>query len=93
MLNLDSNVTIQLSNVEFIENKLWNDSTPELEPINDLSYDLTPSTSSHEKKESDTQFEPRRSQRDRKEKSLSLDFISSKSLTFLLKEICIYCNQ
>ena len=77
-----SSVIVESKNVEFIGDKFYNDSTPEIEydlmPLRDVIVD----SSSSKMKESKTLIKPRRSQHERKEKSLNLSFISSQALTF-----------
>lgn len=86
LLNLDSNVVVESRDVEFIENKFINDTTTKLESVFDPPCDLSPgSFTSNKRKESEKKFEPRRSQRERKEKSLAPDFISSQALAFLVE--------
>ena len=79
LLNLDSNVIMKSRDIEFIEDKFQHDSNIELESIIDQPCDNTPGTSinNNKMKESMTSFEPWRSQREKKEKSLAPDFISS----------------
>ncbi|KAH9765249.1 hypothetical protein KPL70_001801 [Citrus sinensis] len=73
--------------VEFIENKFQHDYNIELESSIDQPCVNTPSTSTNnnKRKESMTSFEPRRCQREKKEKSLAPDFISSQALLFLVE--------
>ncbi|KAH9666952.1 hypothetical protein KPL70_020856 [Citrus sinensis] len=87
LLDLDSNVIVESRDVEFIENKFQHDSNIELESIIDQPCVNTPvsSTNNNKRKESMTSFEPRRSQREKKEKSLAPDFISSQALLFLVE--------
>jgi hypothetical protein len=80
---------VKSKDVEFIENKFYNDSklvanlTPTQE--NDLN-DLNPSRSREkEKRVHDLSIEPRRSQRVRKEKNLGPDFVSSQAIVFLME--------
>ena len=82
LLNLDTNVIVEARDVEFIENKFINDSTNELESVVRSSSDIGPSS---KRKESEISFEPRRSQRERKEKSFGPDFISFQALSFLVE--------
>ncbi|EXB75595.1 Retrovirus-related Pol polyprotein from transposon TNT 1-94 [Morus notabilis] len=85
LLNLDSNVIMESRDVEFAENKFSLDSSIELESNVNRPYVDIPGTSTNKRKESMTSFEPRRSQRERKEKDLAPDFISSQALTFLVE--------
>ena len=87
LLDLDSNVIVESRDVEFIENKFQHDSNIELESIIDQPCVNTPvtSTNNNKRKESTTSFELRRSQREKKEKSLASDFISSQALLFLVE--------
>ena len=86
LLNLDSNVIVESRDVEFIENKFSNDSTCEFKYDSNSPCDLTPdSFTNNKRKEPEIQFEPRRSQRERKEKLLAPDFISSQALSFLVE--------
>ncbi|KAH9722428.1 hypothetical protein KPL70_006731 [Citrus sinensis] len=87
LLDLDSNVIVESRDVEFIENKFQHDSNIESESIIDQPCVNTPvtSTNNNKRKESTTSFELRRSQREKKEKSLAPDFISSQALLFLVE--------
>ncbi|KAH9670700.1 hypothetical protein KPL70_017080 [Citrus sinensis] len=87
LLDLDSNVIVESRDVEFIENKFQHDYNIELESSIDQPCVNTPgtSTNNNKRKESMTSFEPRRSQREKKEKSLAPDFISSQTLLFLVE--------
>ena len=86
LLNLDSSVIVESRDVKFIENKFCSDSTSKIKPIARLPNDIVPSYSmNHKRKECESSFEPRRSQRKRKEKSLGHDFISSQALPFLVR--------
>ncbi|KAH9794216.1 Receptor-like serine/threonine-protein kinase [Citrus sinensis] len=87
LLDLDSNVIVESRDVEFIENKFQLDSNIELESIIDQPCVNTPVTytNNNKRKESMTSFELRRSQREKKEKSLAPDFISSQALLFLVE--------
>jgi hypothetical protein len=76
LLDLDSNVIVESKDVEFIEDKFYNNSklvaNPTLTQEND-SNDLNPSISREkEKRVHDLSTEPRRSQRVRKEKNLGV---------------------
>ncbi|KAH9768292.1 Integrase catalytic domain-containing protein [Citrus sinensis] len=87
LLDLDSNVIVESRDVEFIENKFQLDSNIELESIIDQPCvnTLVTSTNNNKRKEFMTSFEPRRSQREKKEKSLAPDLISSQALLFLVE--------
>ncbi|KAH9669996.1 hypothetical protein KPL70_022027 [Citrus sinensis] len=87
LLDLDSNMIVESRDVEFIENKFQHDSNIESESIIDQPCVNTPvtSTNNNKRKESTTSFELRRSQREKKEKSLAPDFISSQALLFLVE--------
>jgi hypothetical protein len=85
-LDLDSNVIVESKDVEFIEDKFYNDSKLVANPTptqeND-SNDLNPSISREKgKRVQDLSTEPRRSQRVRKEKNLGPDFVSSQAIVF-----------
>jgi hypothetical protein len=89
LLDLDSNVIVESKDVEFIEDKFYNDSklvaNPTLTQEND-SNDLNPSISREEgKRVHDLSTEPRRSQRVRKEKNLGPDFVSSQAIVFFME--------
>ncbi len=75
---MDSNVIMESKDVEFTEDKFYNDSKTIADSTpNDLN-DLNPSISREkEKRVHDLSTEPRRSQRVRKEKNLGPDFVSS----------------
>ncbi|KAH9736084.1 hypothetical protein KPL71_017967 [Citrus sinensis] len=87
LLDLDSNVIVEFRDVEFIENKFQHDYNIELESSIDQPCVNTPgtSTNNNKRKEYMTSFEPMRSQREKKEKSLAPDFISSQALLFLVE--------
>jgi hypothetical protein len=83
LLDLDSNVIVESKDVEFIEDKFYNDSKFVANPTptqENNSNDLNPSISRKKRKEKrvhDLLTEPRRSQRVRNEKNLGPDFVSS----------------
>jgi hypothetical protein len=86
LLNLDSNVIVESKDVEFIENKFYNDSKTVLDPTQTPEIDLSPNLSQENKRKNpETLTEPRRSQRARKEKNLDPDFVSSQAIVFLLE--------
>lgn len=86
LLDLNSNVVIESRDVEFIENKFYKDSCVELDANPNTSTRLIPRPSINNKRnEPETEIEPRRSQRARKEKSFGPDFISSQALAFLVE--------
>ena len=87
LLNLDSNTIVESRDVEFIENKFYNDYSVSGKE-NDQTHFSNPSTSQSQgekRKQSETVNEPRKSQRVRKEKTLGSDFISSQSIVFLVE--------
>ena len=87
LLDLNSNEIMESRDGEFIENKFQYDSNIELEFIIDQPCvnTLVTSTNNNKRKEFMTSFELRRSQREKKEKSLAPDFISSQALLFLVE--------
>ena len=69
-----------------LKKKRYFDSTTKLNLNLDQSCDSSLGTSTtNKRKESMTSFKPKRSQRERKEKNLAPDFISSQALTFLVE--------
>ena len=86
LLDLDSNVIVESKDVEFIEDKFYNDSKLIANPTPAQENDLNPSISwEKEKRVHDLSTEPRRSQRVRKEKNLGPDFVSSQAIVFLME--------
>ncbi|KAK3004689.1 hypothetical protein RJ639_018715 [Escallonia herrerae] len=93
LLDLDSNVIVESRDVEFLETSFLGDSNvnPQSnnEPLNPTSVHDTnmnsSSSSSKKRKGIDLPIEPRKSQRVRKEKNLSSDFISSQAIVFLVE--------
>ena len=72
--------------MQFFENKFFKDSMFIKDPIKSLeSLQSVGHSSSDKRKETDTPIELRRSQRPRKEKHLSFDFISSQAIVFLVE--------
>ena len=80
---------MESKDVEFIEDKFYNDSKliANPKPTQEIdSNDLNPSISREKKKRVyDLLTEPRRSQRVRKEKNLGPDFVSSQAIVFLME--------
>jgi hypothetical protein len=88
-LDLNFNVIVESKDVEFIKDKIYNDSKTVAYPIptqeKDLN-DLNPSINrENEIRVHDLSIEPWRSQRVRKEKILGPDFVSSQAIVFLLE--------
>ena len=87
LLNLDSNTIVESRDVEFIENKFYNNYSMSGKE-NDQTLFSNPASShsqGEKRKQSETVNEPRKSQRVRKEKTLGSDFISSQSIVFLVE--------
>lgn len=89
LLNLDSNVIVESKDVEFIEDKFYNDSKTVSNLTQVQEIDLNPSSSQENKRKiPEALIEPRRSQKARKEKNLDPDFVSSQAIIFLLEGNC-----
>lgn len=85
-MDLNSNVIIESRDVEFIENKFNYDSSLEQVPSMVQLDNLNSTSTQNKKRENfEAQTEPRRSQRQRKEKTLDPDFISSQAIVFLVE--------
>ena len=84
--DLDCNMIVESRDAKFFENKFLNNSRvgndPQSEPSSSNNADPSHGT---KRKEIDTPFESRRNQRQRKEKSLSFDFIPSQAIVFLVE--------
>jgi hypothetical protein len=80
---------VESKDVQFIEDKFYNDSklVANLTPTQEIdSNDLNPSISREkEKRVHDLSTEPIRSQRVRKEKNLGPGFVSSQAIVFLME--------
>ena len=87
ILDSVSNSVVESREVEFIENKFINDSTPNLEyPQKDTEVSQETTVDQSNKSLSEYEMvEPRRSQRMRKSKDMGPDFISSQAITFLVE--------
>ncbi|XP_071928279.1 uncharacterized protein [Coffea arabica] len=81
LLDLGSNIIVESRDVEFFEYKFFKDSTVTISP----SSPNATSSSDIKTKEIDTPSEPRRSQRQRKEKQLPPDFVSLQAIVFLVE--------
>jgi len=87
LLDLESNVFVESRDVKFFKNKFINDSINNhgQEPIQDSS-EFEPSTSTNQKHKSvETINEIRTSQRVRKQKSSTFDFVSPNDVLFLVE--------
>ena len=86
LLNLDSNTIVESRDVEFIENKFYNDHSSEIDYNEVPLSNVNPSSFQSEKrKQPETVIETEKSQRVRKEKTLDPYFISSQSIVFLVE--------
>ncbi|XP_071939284.1 uncharacterized protein [Coffea arabica] len=81
LLDLGSNIIVESRDVEFFKDKFFRDSTVNIDPSSPNAI----SSSGTKRREIDTPSEPRRSQRQRKEKQLPLDFVSFQAIVFLVK--------
>ena len=74
LLNLDSNTIVESRDVEFIENKFYNDYSISGKENGQTSFSnpATNFSQGEKRKQSETVIEPRKSQRVRKEKTLAL---------------------
>ena len=88
-LDLGSNVIIESIHVEFIENKFINDafdeSLFEQSQCDVDSYKISHFNITNKRNRDSSPLELRRSQRVKKGKQLSLDFISSQEIVFLVE--------
>jgi len=80
LLNLDSNIIVESKDVEFIEDKFYNDSKTVSDPTQIPEIDLNPrSYQENKRKNHEVLIEAR------KEKNLDPDFVSSQAIIFLLE--------
>lgn len=80
---MESKVIVESRDVEFFETKFCSDLTDG--NIRPNSSDINSSSSLNKRSTTDIPNEPRKSQRIRKEKNISPDFISSQAIVFLIE--------
>ncbi|XP_071920799.1 uncharacterized protein [Coffea arabica] len=86
LLDLDSNVIVESRDVEFLEDKFLYNSTMSTDPSQEPPPVSNARPSNNNKRDAgDIPSELRRSQRQRKEKHLSSDFIDSQAIVFLVE--------
>ena len=86
LLDLDSNVIVESRDVEFLEDKFLYNSTMSTDPSQEPPPVSNARPSNNNKRNAgDIPSELRRSQRQRKEKHLSSDFIDSQAIVFLVE--------